>query len=98
MLLAVMAVAASLQHSAVQLFVAKFPGNKFFNGVLFGVAEVLAMLFSNLLLIYLQDIVAFRIVFFAGVISYITLVICHEFVSPIATYAAIVALIGSIGS
>ena len=96
-----MAISASLQHSTLQLFVAKLPGNKFYNGVLFGVAEVLSMLLSNMLLIYLEDIVAFKIVFLVGLFSYFTLIVCSEIDQlnlPWLSYTAILTLIGSIGA
>lgn len=101
LLLTMMAISASLQHSTLQLFVAKLPGNKFYNGVLFGVAEVLSMLLSNMLLIYLEDIVAFKIVFLVGLFSYITLIVCSEIDQlnlPWLSYTAILTLIGSIGA
>ena len=97
-LLTLMVVAASLQHSTIQLFIAKLPGNKFVNGILFGVAESTAMVFSNLLLLYLDDMVALRIVFVAGIASYIVLILFHEEDSPFVVHSAIVTLIGSIGS
>ena len=69
-----MAIAASLQHSTIQLFIAKMPGNKFYNGILAGVSEGLAMIVSNLLLLYFHDMIAFRMIFATGVLSYIMLV------------------------
>ena len=74
------------------------PGNKFYNGILFGFAEVMAMIVSNLLLIYLEDMVAFRIVFTTGIASYLVVIFCHEESSPFLVHTAIVMLIGSIGS
>lgn len=74
------------------------PGNKFVNGISFGLSEVLAMMASNLLLLYLDDMIAFRIVFTTGILSYIVLVFCHEESSPYLVHAAVVTLIGSIGS
>lgn len=84
----------------MQLFVAKFPGNKFYNGILFGVAEVLSMVISNMLLLRVDDIVAFRIVFLVGTLSYGVLIASNFFASlpMILTYVAIVTLIGSIGA
>jgi hypothetical protein len=97
-LLTLMVSAASLQHTTIQLFIAKMPGNKFVNGILFGVAEALAMVFSNLLLLYLDDMVALRIVFVSGILSYIVLIVCHEEFNPFMVHSAIIILIGSIGS
>ena len=96
-LLATMAVAASLQHSTIQLFIAKMPGNKFYNGILFGLAECLAMLISNVLLLYFDDIYAFRIVFFVGVTSYLLLFYIDEEMSPFLAHLSTVMLIVSIG-
>jgi len=53
------------------------PGNKFYNGILFGLAEALAMVVSNLLLVYLDDMSAFKVVFSCGILSYIALVFCE---------------------
>lgn len=72
-----MLIAVSLQHSSIQLNIAKMPGNKFYNGILFGLAEALAMIVSNLLLLYLDDMLAFKVVFSCGIISYIALVFCE---------------------
>ena len=73
-LLALMAIGALFQHSTVQLFVSHFPGNKFYNGILFGFSEIIAMVVSNVLLLYFHDITAFRCVFTAGIISLLMLV------------------------
>ena len=97
MLLAIMAVAAAMQHATIQLFIAKMPGNKFYNGILFGVAECLAMVFSNVLLDYLPDITAFRLVYFTGVVSYLLLIFLHEEAQPLIVHTAPVLCIASIG-
>jgi len=91
-----MTIAACFQHSTIQLFIAKMPGNKFYNGILFGLAESLAMVVSNLLLLYLDDMLAFRIVFSCGIVSYIALVLC-ETASPLLAHFSTVLLIISIG-
>ena len=85
----------------MRLFIAQFPGNKFANGILFGTAEVLSMLFSNILLLYLDDMVAFRIVFTFGILSYLLLIYCEYerlTVNPWLTNIATLSLMGSIGS
>ena len=96
-----MAVAATMQHTTVRLFIVKLPGDKFMNGILFGVAEVLSMIFSNLLLIYIDDILAFWIVFSSGIVSYV-LVVYIEYqngsVDSFFEIAATLSLMGSIGS
>ena len=59
------------------------------------------MIFSNMLLLYLDDMVAFRIVFFTGVLSYLLVVYCEyerETINPLLTTAATLSLMGSIGS
>ncbi len=73
------------------------PGNKFYNGILFGLAECAAMLISNLLLLYMDDIVAFKLVFFIGVTSYLLLVYIDEEMSPFLAHLATGMLIISIG-
>lgn len=75
---------------------AKLPGNKFYNGILFGIAESFAMIVSNMLLLYLHDMVAFRLVFATGVLSYVMLIF-SEYMSWFMTYVANVLLIVSIG-
>ena len=72
------------------------PGNKFYNGILMGVSEALAMVISNLLLLYLHDMTAFRMIFSLGVVSYLMLMISDGF-DPLFAYTAIVFLILSIG-
>ena len=52
-LICVMSIAALVQHATIQLFIAKLPGNKFYNGILFGLSEALAMIVSNMLMLYL---------------------------------------------
>ena len=84
----------------MRLFIAQFPGDKFANGILFGAAEVLSMLFSNMLLIYLDDIVAFRIVFCGNVLSYgiMLFLVKKKGLDPLIDIAVMLCLMGSIGS
>ena len=72
------------------------PGNRFYNGILFGLAEVLAMIVSNFLLIYLYDITAFRLVFTMSVLCYITLIFCEGW-SPLLDHVATFMIILCIG-
>lgn len=69
-----------------------------YNGVLFGIAEVLSIFLSNLLLLRLDDILAYKVVFSVGAVSYGILIVYHSLENSILTYAAIVALVGSIGA
>ena len=55
------------------LYIAKLPGNKFYNGMLFGLAEAFAMFFSNCLVKKQSDISAFNILSFFGAIGYLIL-------------------------
>ena len=60
----------------------------------------MSMLFSNMLLQHMDDIVAFRLVFIIGQLSYGVLIAEYFFahVPQILTYIAIVTLTGSIGA
>mmetsp|Transcript_1707 Transcript_1707/g.2369 ORF Transcript_1707/g.2369 Transcript_1707/m.2369 type:complete len:117 (+) Transcript_1707:1273-1623(+) len=95
-----MAVAATMQHTTVRLFIAHLPGDKFANGILFGAAEVFSMLLSNILLLYLDDIVAFKIIFGANVGSYTMLLLLfyEKSINPLLDIAVTLSLMGSIGS
>lgn len=72
------------------------PGNKFYNGILFGISEALAMIVSNLLMLYLYDMTAYRIVFVTGILSYL-MILFEDMFNPLFAYTATVLLVVSIG-
>ena len=72
------------------------PGNKFYNGIIFGLSEIAAMVVSNILLLYFHDTIAFKCVFGTGIVSYIMLVFSNK-LGLALTYIATVLLIVSIG-
>ena len=73
-----MAIAQMVQYCVASLYVAKLPGNRYVNGVIFGCGEVFAMIFSNFLMNNLMDITAFRVTYTCGLVSYITLIFFAE--------------------
>jgi len=90
-----MAIAQMFQYACVMLLVANFSGNRFFNGILFGCANAVSMIISGLLLQYMPDMSAFRIVFSLGMIGYALLIFFTD--NPTVSYLAIVLLVTSIG-
>ena len=94
-LLAIMSVAQMLQYVLANLMIAKLPGNKFYNGILLGTAECLAMLFSRFLLKRSSDIAAFKIIYGCGACSYLILIAFPS--SNLMTYIAVVLMVTCIG-
>ena len=84
-----------IQYCVASLYVAKLPGNRYINGIIFGCGEVFAMIFSSFLMNNLIDINAFRIVYSCGLTSYLTLILFPGSVA--LTYLANVLLITSVG-
>ena len=74
---------------------AKLPGSKYLNGILFGSGEVAAMFASQYLMDNFMDMTAFRIVYTAGLISYLMLILFSQYNSVV--YLANVLQIMSIG-
>ena len=70
-----MGIAQQIQYATIALYVAKLPGNKFYNGILFGVAEVFSMFFSNHLMQECSDISVFNILCSFGAVSYAILLL-----------------------
>ena len=66
-LLAVMGVAQEVQYATNMFSAARLPGNKFFNGILFGFAELFSYHFANTLLVRLPDMTAFRTLVAIGI-------------------------------
>ena len=94
-ILAVMAVAQMVQYCVASLFVAKLPGNRYVNGIIFGCGECFAMIFSDFLMNRFMDLTAFYIVYACGLTSYLTLIFFPN--SAGLTYIANVLLITSVG-
>lgn len=90
-----MAIAHMFQYAIAMLLVAKFAGNRFVNGILFGCAYALSMVFSGLLLTYMSDMKAFRIVVAMALTAYVLLVSFTD--SPTASKIAIVLLVAGLG-
>ena len=90
-----MAIAQMIQYCVASLYVAKLPGNRYFNGIIFGFGEVFAMIFSSFLMNNLMDMTAFRIVYSCGLTSYLILILFPGSVA--LTYLANVLLITSVG-
>lgn len=63
-----------VQYCANSLFVAKLPGNKYFNGILFGTGETATMFFSQWLMNNVMDMTAFRIMYIIGLVSYLVVI------------------------
>ena len=78
------------------LYCASIPGNKFYNGILFGLGEFLGTFFSQVLLGILDDMKSFYFVASLGLISYFTFIF-FPFIG-IHTYMATFFAITSIGA
>ena len=63
-----------VQFCCLTLYVANLPGIKYINGIVFGLAEVLAMPFTGFLMTRFNDITAFRVCYFTGVCGVIVLI------------------------
>ena len=74
---------------------ARLPGNRYINGILFGISEIFAMFFSQFLMKNLFDITAFRVVYGCGVVSYLTLIFFSHMNAMV--YFANFLLITSVG-
>ena len=58
-----------MQLTTTQFYLAKLPGNKFFNGIEFGVAQLSSYTFANFLLMRMSEIQAFNLLIAIGVVS-----------------------------
>lgn len=85
-----------MQYCVASLYIAKLPGNRFLNGIIFGCGEVFAMLFSQVLMNNLMDMTAFYVCYGCGLTSYLTLIFFSES-SDMLTYLANILLITGIG-
>ena len=84
-----------VQYCVCALYVAKIDGNRFYNGILFGLGEGFSMVTSNWLMKNFEDMTAFYINMSLGLISYVVLIFFP--VQGLHTYMSIFVLIGSIG-
>lgn len=84
-----------VQYCAASLYLAKIPGNKYVNGIIFGTGECLAMAFSNFLMQKFLDTTAFAIVYFFGLVGYLILIFCAE--SLWLPYLGLFVLLLSVG-
>ena len=84
-----------VQYCVCALYVAKIDGNRFYNGILFGLGEASSMVISNILMKNFDDMTAFYINMSLGLISYVVLIFFPT--QGIHTYTSIFILIGSIG-
>lgn len=94
-ILAVMGITQMVQYCSASLYLAKIPGNRYVNGIVFGCGEVWAMCFSSYLMNRLHDITAYRLVYFIGLCGYSTLILFPE--SVWLPYVGILLVITSIG-
>ena len=74
-LLAYLGVAQMMQEVSVDLLAASLPGDMFINGIILGTTELLSMLLSRVLMFFLPDILAFRVVYAMGAFSYLSLIL-----------------------
>jgi len=64
-----------VQFCVAALSLAKLPGNRYFNGIIFGGGEVFSMIFSSFLMNNLMDMTAFRICYACTLVSYLALIL-----------------------
>ena len=79
------------------LCVAKLPGNRYLNGIIFGGGEVFAMFFSQYLMNNLLDITGFWVVYALTVLSFLCLIFFSEGSSIISYLANILFITGNGG-
>ena len=84
-----------VQYCVASLFVARLPGNKYVNGIIFGIGEVLGHQFSGMLMNRFRDMTAFKMIYVTGLLSYSILIMFPN--SELLTYLANVMLITSVG-
>jgi len=90
-----MAVAQMMQYCVAALSLAKLPGNRFVNGIIFGVGEIFSMWISNFLMGRLLDMTAFRLIYCCGVASYLILMCFPD--SVWLPYLGNILLVSSVG-
>lgn len=84
-----------VQYCVLALYCAKIPGNKFYNGILFGIGECSAMFFSGFLMKKFTDMKAFYINMAILVISELVLILFPF--QGLHTYIAVFLLVGMLG-
>lgn len=91
-----MAIAQMMQFCIAALSVAKLPGNRYINGIVFGAGEVFSMVFSQALMNNMIDITAFYVCYSCCVLSYLMLIFFADS-SAFVAYLANVLLITGVG-
>ena len=86
----------AFQYYIFNLYLTKLEGNKFVNAVIFGGAETLSVFLSGYLMSRLSDMTVFRIIFFAGVMSYSIFIFAPD-LNTIMIYLANCVFVGSLG-
>ena len=93
-LLLVSNVALIVQYLSISLYISLVPGNKFTNGILFGVAELFGMVLSQILVSNLSDIAAFYITVLMAEVGYMIFILfptdgLHSYVATVLVMTAI---------
>ena len=85
-----------VQYLSIQLYISLIPGNKFTNGIAFGLAEIFGTGLSQVLVSRFNDVTAFYITVAMGEIGYLTFILfpqdgLHTYVATFMVMACITA-------
>ena len=61
----------AIQYYIATLYIGKLPGDKFVNGMIFGISEIVSVLASGVLMGLFTDITVFNIIFIESIVAYI---------------------------
>jgi len=84
-----------VQFSVISLYLARLPGNRFVNGIIFGFGDCFAIVFSQYLMNNMMDMTAFYVCYALGLVSYLALIFFSHINA--VTYVANLLIVTSMG-
>ena len=84
-----------IQYYITSLYLGNLPGNKFVNGIMFGVSEACSVILSGQMMKMMSDMSVFNIIFAFGIIAYIIYIFFGEIGN--LCYLGIILLVQSLG-
>lgn len=85
----------AIQYYIATLYIGNLPGDKFVNGMIFGVSEILSVLISGILMSNFSDMTVFNIIFIESLVAYFIYIFFGD-VGNIC-YLGIVLLVQALG-
>ena len=68
----------AIQYYIATLYIGKLPGDKFVNGMIFGISEIISVLLCGILMKLFTDITVFNIIFIESILAYFIYIFLGE--------------------